>query len=144
MTAGRWLHSATLLRSGQVLLTGGFNGSGNVLNTAEVYDPVAKNFMPITATTTSARTGHTATLLPNGQVLLTGGGEGQSLSSFSALNTAELYDPLTNTFTPLRATMTAARVVHTATLLPNGEVLIAGGANNITGPAPNTAELYDQ
>jgi len=140
MTSSRVSHTATLLPTGRVLLTGGFNGSDTALNTAELYDPTAETFTALTATMTSARGGHTATLLPNGKVLLTGGFNGSDTN----LNTAELYDPVAETFTALTATMTSARDQHTATLLPNGLVLVTGGSTSAhDSPALNTAELYD-
>jgi len=84
----------------------------------------------------SARAGHTATLLPDGKVLIAGGFQpGEALAS------AELYDPISGTFSPT-ASMVEPRQWHTATLLPNGKVLIAGGGSNETGITP-TAELYD-
>src|SRR5579863_7332730 len=135
MTSARQFHTATLLPNGKVLVTGGFNGS-RVLNTAELYDPVANTFTALT-TMTSARQFHTATLLPNGEVLLTGGWNGSRV-----LNTAELYDPVANTFTALSAMMTTARAYHTATLLPNGKVLLTGGWNG-SGSILNTAEVYE-
>src|SRR5579863_8339348 len=147
MTSARQFHTATLLPNGKVLLTGGFNGS-RVLNTAELYDPVANTFTALTATTgtpitmTSARQFHTATLLPNVNVLSTGRFNGSRV-----LNTAELYDPVANTFTALTTTtgtpiaMTTARQFHTATLLPNGKVLLTGGTDG--SRILNTAELYD-
>jgi hypothetical protein len=52
------------------------------------------------------------------------------------LLSAELYDPVTRTFTPT-GNMTTARSNHTATLLPDGRVLIAGGDSR------STAEVYD-
>ena len=59
------------------------------------------------------------------------------------LRSAELYNPLTQTFTPT-GSMVMARYGQTATLLANGEVLIAGGlacADNCVGLT--SAELYD-
>ncbi len=44
MQAGRAWHTATLLPSGKVLITGGVDGSGNTLNTAEVFDPLTNTF----------------------------------------------------------------------------------------------------
>ena len=112
----RKARTATLLPSGQVLLTGGRDASGAVFNTAELYDSAAQESTALLATMTSPRVGHTATRLLNGQVLLTGGQD----SSGTALNTAEVYDPVTQTFTALTAVMTAPRVGHTGALLRSG------------------------
>jgi hypothetical protein len=86
------------------------------------------------------RVRHTATLLPDGRVLVVGGlafVNGRVIT----LNSAEIYDPQTNSWTQTPA-MTFARSRHIAALLPNGKVLIAGGR---TQPAPTlaAAELYD-
>jgi len=81
MTQRRSLHTATLLPNGAVLITGGetwivdnfnFGYFGGSLSSAEFYDPVTGNFVPIPAMS-AARSGHTATLLTDGTVLITGG-----------------------------------------------------------------------
>ncbi len=144
MTSARTAHAASLLPNGQVLITGGDNASGTGLNTAEVYDPVANAFTPLSATMTAVRAGHTATLLPNGQILLAGGGQGATFATViaAALKTAEVYDPVANSFTTLTATMTTARALQKATLLPDGQVLITGGAGGTAGnPVLNSAEV---
>ena len=141
MTTPRCDPAATLLPNGMVLITGG-GYDGDTYNTAELYDPMANTFTALSATMTSVRSGHTATLLPNGLVLLTGGVQGSGKGSSSDFNTAEVYDPVANTFTALPATMTTARGLHRAALLPNGQVLLTGGAKSTTGAALNTAELY--
>ncbi len=78
-----------------------------------------------------------ATLLPNSKVLLTGGRDNSA-----HLDTAELYDPGSGTFSPA-GTMISARINHTTILLLNGKVLIAGG-EYLDGAWHNlaTAELY--
>ena len=142
MNIARFVHAATLLPNGQVLITGGDDngqtGSIRALNSAELYDPVANAFTTLNATMTTARVGHTATLLPNGQVLIAGGDQNSS----TPFSTAELYDPVAQTFTALTATLTSPRAGHTATLLADGQVLLTGGGGG-TGPDLNSAELYD-
>jgi hypothetical protein len=80
---------------------------------------------------TQARDGQTATLLSDGRVLVAGG-------------SAELYDPVTGTWTAT-ADMTEPYYGHTATLLLDGTVLVAGG-DAPSGPGARAwphAELYD-
>lgn len=63
-----------------------------------------------------------------------------------AFNTAERYDPVSNTFTALTTTMKSARALHTATLLANGKVLWAGGGYDPMSSAftiVNTPDVYD-
>jgi hypothetical protein len=74
----------------------------------------------------NARAFHTATLLRDGKVLAAGG-MGDRLQP---LDSAELYDPATGTWT-LTSPMHHARQRHLATLLADGRVLVSG------------AEIYD-
>jgi N-acetylneuraminic acid mutarotase len=73
-------------------------------------------------------------VLANGKVLVVGGSAG------TTTNTAELYDPTTNTWSATGA-LTWARDSHTATLSATGKVLVTGGRAN--GTTTSTAELYD-
>jgi hypothetical protein len=134
MTVERQYHTATLLPNGKVLIAGGLDAESHVLASAELFDPDTGTFTA-TASMTTPREWHTATLVPdadNGKVLITGGiGADQA----TALASAEIYDPATNTFTPT-GSMKTARHRHTATELIYGQVIVAGGEGT------NSLEVY--
>jgi len=134
MSVARYLHTATLLPNGKVLIAGGGNDT-EFLSSAELYDPATG--WTATGSMSVIRAYHTATLLPNGKVLVVGGN-----GNFSAPGSAELYDPATGTWTPTGST-SILRFKHTATLLPNGKVLVSGGSGPISGGTLSSAELYD-
>jgi subtilisin-like proprotein convertase family protein len=136
MTAERTGHTATLLASGKVLITGGKNKSG-VLSSAELYDPATGAFSP-TSGMTASRDGHTATLLADGTVLICGGWNGTT-----SLSSAELYDPATGSFTFLAVALEFDRFGHSATLLASGKVLIVGGYSVVSDYFLSSAEIYD-
>jgi hypothetical protein len=137
MTQFRYNHTATLLKDGKVLLTGGFNGFP--VQDAELFDPTTGSFSR-TGFMGTARAEHTATLLNDGTVLVAGGFSFVAPGSFSS---AEVFDPTTNMFTPT-SPMGAPRFIHTATRLNNGLVLVTGGRSTITIPLvfASSAELY--
>ena len=70
MSMFRYDHSATLLQSGKVLVTGGTG-----IASAELYDPTTNQFTA-TSSMIEPRKKSTATLLQNGKVLITGVGLG--------------------------------------------------------------------
>ena len=142
LNTGRVYHTATLLSNGQVLVVGGLHSS-TYLASAELYDPTT-GLWTFTGSLKTARYSHTATLLPNGQVLVTGGNGAGGLGDY--LNTAELYDPTTGTWTYTATSMAFYRKYHTATLLPNDKVLVVGGIGGVTpgsGTYLASAELYN-
>ena len=138
MTSRREGHAATLLNSGQVLITGGdLPGTGS-LNSAELYNPSTGQFAALSITLTTPRAGHSALLL-NGGVVLISGGATDSGGTGAALNTAEIYDPTVPSF-QATGRMTSARENQTAALLDDGTVLETGGTdgqNNL-----GSGELY--
>ena len=143
MQVMRNLHTATLLASGQVLVTGGEYTNG-VPYSSELYTPTSGSFTA-TAALQVGRTAHTATLLcdlaalpcTNADVLVVGGWDGANI----IVGSAELYDAAAGTFT-LTGSLATARANHTATRLQSGKVLIAGGGVD-GGAALASAELFD-
>jgi hypothetical protein len=146
--------TATLLKSGKVLIAGGIMSLGGfypnpapaVVANPELYDPSTGSFSVtgafqsdgdgVSVTDVSA-----ATLLPDGRVLIAGEPD------------SELYDPVNGTFSLTGATVTPCGLQlgdraqqyisgRTATLLMNGKVLEAGGEHEDCGRFAY-AELYD-
>ncbi|XXX78731.1 kelch repeat-containing protein [Sorangium sp. So ce134] len=113
--AERYMHTATRLLDGRVLVTG-------YAPVAEIYDPSTNSFgvvAPLRAA--SSRYGHSATLLPNGCVLVAGGRLGSAYQT-----DAELYNPFENSWI-VADELREPRAFHEATLLDDGSVLLTGG-----------------
>jgi hypothetical protein len=152
-SAHRYNQSATVLSDGRVLAAGGEtwdfstpSWGGTVKVGAETFDPASRLWTP-TGSLNVARGGHRATLLSDGRVLVTGG-ESVPFSEWTALASAELYDPVAGTW---RATapMASARVNHAQVLLADGRVMVAGGTSATVGAVPTgplwlaTVEVFD-
>lgn len=119
--------SATVLLDGRVLVAGGDSAGSATLASAEIYDPVADTWQPV-ASMAEARTRSTITRLADGKVLVIGGYRRNPALTFS--QTAELYDPVANTWTSMATPLSSPRAQHAAQLLPGGtEVLVIGGVN---------------
>jgi Bacterial Ig-like domain (group 2)/Galactose oxidase, central domain/Kelch motif len=137
MAVRRFLHTATRLQNGKVLIVGGaLTSASDPVATAEVYDPATGTFT-MTGAMATAREQHTATLLADGRVLIVGGTTSTGTGDLHPTATVEVYDPSTGSFS-VTGSMAEARALHTATLLPSGNVLVAGG-----GDENSTAEVYD-
>ena len=157
MSYARAMHQSVLLDNGKVLILGGSDTFGVVAAGNELYDP-ATNSLSAAAPMIQARSGHLATKLANGKVLVTGG-----LPSFTggttnlpavlngAMNTAEIYDPATNSWSMVPGTMSDKRMGATQIAFAGGtKVLIVGGINGgmtFFGQGvptwSSTADVYD-
>ena len=119
MHVAREQQSATLLKSGQVLVAAGLNeggfGRGQVYASAELYNPTTGSWS-LTASMSGKHYGQTATLLKNGWVLAAGG---QSSAS-------QIYEPNRGVWVMVGA-MSTSRTDATATRLSDGNVLVTGG-----------------
>ncbi len=108
----------------------------------------AEGTWALTGSLNVARYDHTTTLLPDGKVLAAAGRLMPVTTPNAALNSAEVYDPISETWS-LTGSLADARWRHTATLLADGRVLVAGGFGTPYVPGSNsqpvlaTAEIYD-
>lgn len=167
LATSRAAHMAARLPDGTVLIAGGWGGtpdrvrlaSAELLTTtvgapstrrttlptaiAPAPPQPASGVPPLRSTGASqeqidmshARARADAVRLTDGRVLIAGGAEG---TSYSALQSAELFDPATATWT-VTAPMRSARYMHRLTLLADGRVLATGGFS-----APGRqAEIFD-
>src|SRR5438105_3868026 len=87
MGVARSGHTATLLNSGKVLITGGDDAG-----TAEIFDPTGETFSSPLLAMTAPRIGQTATLFSDDSVLLAGGNS-DSMEYFSSVNQTFTLDP---------------------------------------------------
>jgi hypothetical protein len=127
-------YRSVLLPNGKVLVAGGENVASptNIVhlythgqNGTGQWDHVARM--------QKVRQRHTLNLLSNGKVLVAAG------HPTSNSNTAEFYDPATDTWT-LTPNLNTARGDHAASILSSGEVLVTGGyMSSVT----NTTEAYN-
>jgi len=92
-----------------------------------------------------ARTFHTLTLLPDGTVLATGGGPTtDAIGVSSAILSAELWSPVTETWTTL-SSMQKPRLYHSgALLMPDARVLVLGGGrfNGLNEPTDQLSSEF--
>jgi hypothetical protein len=122
MRDARDVHTATLLGSGDVLVTGGFSGEGMPpLASAEVFDADTGTWQPAGALSLQ-RGGHAAAVLGSGRVVVAGGW----VRSRTYTATTEVFDPATGTFTAGPDLPVAADGLE-AVALDDGRVLVAGG-----------------
>jgi hypothetical protein len=141
LNVSRTGQTATRLADGRVLVAGGAAElDWGMLASAEIYDPATGRFTS-TGELGTARENQTATLLRDGRVLIVGGDTGYFRGLYTAVGTAELYDPATGSFIQTGRPH-FARARATATLLQDGRVLIVGG-DDPNGNSIGPAELYD-
>ncbi len=133
--------SPTLLPNGKVLIEGGSacdsQENCTALKVAELYDQTTETWSS-TGNLNIGRSEQIAVTLPNGKVLVVGGsGNCIADAGCSFLNSAELYDPATGTWSITGNLSYANHNSSEAIVLSNGKVLVAGGW------AGTGTELYD-
>ena len=115
--------SVTAMPGGQVLLWGGIDAQGQVLDTGEWFEPSTEHFVRTGVLGLPARAGHTLTVLTDGQVLMTGGWSAQGAPA----TTAVLWQPLSRQSVDVAVAPTDYRLAAVAQLQADGSVLIKGG-----------------
>jgi N-acetylneuraminic acid mutarotase len=128
--------TATLLPSGRVLVLGDLWGDATL---AEVFDPATETWIAV-APMPRGRNSHGAALLPSGHVLVAAGEQVTQASSHNCLSTADLYDPVSDTWSAT-SSLGSARSWFATIPMPSGAVLVVGGDSCGAGYLP-TAEVY--
>lgn len=117
--------SVTVMPTGQVLLWGGVDARGDVLNTGEWFEPTTERFVRANALGLPARAGHTLTVLTDGQLLMTGGWSTNGTPAMTAL----LWQPQSRQVTVVSGEPDQSRLAANAELLADGTVRIDGGVD---------------
>lgn len=139
LAGGRALHRALRLPDGRILVSGGATSDGDGRR-AELIDE-RTGAVSTTGAMNAPRIDHAAVLLPDGRVLVTGGSTTGELPRKAISDTAELWEPTTQSFRRVTQRMSTSRAAHTMTLLADGRVLIVGGYG--LGIAYRFAEIFD-
>jgi hypothetical protein len=157
--------AAVALADGRALITGGINADGTSYSSTYLYDPTgAGGGWRRSALLRNARTSPAYAVLPSGRVLVAGGyfgtmlsespgsgepGELDPIPEAPALDTAELYDPTTDTWSTT-GHLGVARTGAAAVTLADGRVLVAGSRPVVSwgvyvddAGAPTSAEVFD-
>jgi Galactose oxidase, central domain len=126
MSLARVGHAAVLLRSGKVLVVGGWVGMDST-DYAELYDLATGKFTTLPKMIVE-RGRPTAALLGDGDVLITGGADHDTCGGVAS---AEIFRADISNF-ELVGPMHSARIAQTATVLNDGRVLIVIPLRNNT------------
>jgi hypothetical protein len=141
LTTARYLHTATALLDGTVLVAGGSYPGADGTDPAELYDPATGTWSK-TAALFIPSFGHTATLLPDGAVLVVGGAADDEFYWSAGLT--KLYLPAEHAWVE-RVLPALPRTSHTATLLATGRVLVTGGVGLLPCcPDTGRVEMFDE
>lgn len=116
--------SVTVMPGGEVLLWGGIDAQGRVLDNGEWFNPSTRHFVRTGALGLPVRAGHTLTVLTDGSVLMAGGWS----TDGEPATTAVVWHPQTRQVTTL-GQAASPRMEANAFLQSDGSVVIKGGVD---------------
>jgi RHS repeat-associated protein len=123
-------HSATVLADGTVFVFGGVDKNGNLVASAEIFDPAVQLSQTTVIPNLNPRAHHTATLLIDGRVLIAGGVKRDG----EVTGLIQTWDSQTGQVRDIGLPMVIPRQDHTAQLLGDGSVLFWRGSSRIGLP----------
>ena len=139
MSVARQAHTATLLKSGKVLVAGGRDNTG-VHASCELYDPDHDTWS-MTGPMSSPRNRHTATRVTMNDTDVVFVLGGSWTTNYDQVPGIEYYNATSGVWRTIVDPMRQGRFSHTTTLLLDGRLLSAGGQTNTTRLA--SAEIFD-
>lgn len=141
---GRFEASSVLLPPTleRVLVVGGYTGSGQPTNSAEVIDLADPNpSWRSVGHMAMPRFEHNALLLPDSTVFVVGGRSDNDGTPTPVL-TPEIFDPVAETWDPVAPHLVPRPYHSTAVLLPDARVLVAGADNQASGEIYSPSYLF--
>ena len=135
----RFLHTATLLGDGRVLVAGGANAAEEQIVTTEIFDPADETWSPGPALA-EARVFHAAAALPDGGALVVAG----KLANIKFLATSERLTPEADAFDTGPA-LPESRTGLGLSVLSSGRLLATAGLHGSAAGFDhlNDAQLFD-
>ena len=135
MNVPRANHAAIVMRSGDVLVTGGLTIGGGYSDTAEIYSVSSQQWMLLPSSIGVGLAYQAMAQLSDGNILIAGG-----TSTTKVVGSIVLFNLTDQTFTPI-GTLVTPRTNAVAAATPDGRVLIAGGTD-INGTVLASTEIF--
>jgi hypothetical protein len=144
MITQRISHASVRLASGEVLVAGGMTGpfvagSHPPLAAAEIYNPATNTWRAAAPMNLARYFEHVMVALPDGRALVLGGWADDEYFMYPNA-AAEVYDPVTDTWTEI-APLPVDRTAFNAALLTDGRVIVMGGESGFVGSS--SSDIYD-
>ncbi len=132
----------TIWTGTEMIIWGGIDASGTLLNTGARYNPITDSWQPIsTAGAPTARFHHTA-IWTGSEMIIWGGFDYYFQGSGNSVNSGARYNPLTDTWQPLSMSSAPDARRDYSTVWAGSEMIVWGGISS-RGGVSNTGAGYD-